>query len=335
MKTRDKADWVLIYNEYLAGATVSDLRDKYGLHRQTIYSGFLRNGLPRSIGFVNKNADLDYFKQLRTPTEAYAFGLWLTDGCATPHTWSIKLQRQDEAVLAAIAEDFYKTAHPLLYEGNACRFNGYANPVAARLRGLFRGDKTETLRLITPPCSPDLMPAVIRGIFDGDGCISLDKHSPNSLPVTICSISEAFLVDIQNYLATQGVATRIGVERLVGKPMCIQGRKGVYKHDMYRLFIRGMQNKVAFFELLYNKDTGPRMLRKFNRYSQYYDNIVQLLASKGPALTSCDVHVYHAQHMEGRSIRDIGRELKHCGSGIAAWFRRNKLEVRSRVTRRG
>jgi len=334
MKTRDKADWVAIHKEYLAGATVNDLCNKYGLHKQTIYSGFTRNGLSRSIGFVNKNADLDYFKQLRTPTEAYAFGLWLTDGCTISNGWSIKLHKQDEEVLAVLANDFYKEPHPLIYEGNSCKFTGYATPVASRLKAMFRENKTEQLRLVTPPCSSNLMPAVLRGIFDGDGCISLRSSRPRQRRIDICSISESFLLDIQEYLTSKEIHSIINKEKRIGKRMVIKGRISIGTHDMYRLLILERVSQMKLFQLMYTNDDGPRLLRKYNRYSQHHDNIVQLLASKGPALSTCDVHAYHAQHIEGRSIRDIGRELNHCATVIAKWFRRNKLEVRSRVTRR-
>jgi len=179
------------------------------------------------------------------------------------------------------------------------------------------------------------MPAVIRGIFDGDGCITVNKRRPNNMPVNIYSISEPFLLDIKAYLAAQGVDTFITVDRRKGKPMHINGNGFVANHDMYRLNIAGMLDSARFFELLYTRDDGPKLLRKYNRYKEHYDNIVQLLVLKGPALSVYDVHDFYAQHTAGRSIRDIGCQLNLSSSDIALWFRRNKLEVRSRVTRRG
>ena len=106
----------------------------------------------------------------------------------------------------------------------------------------------------------------------------------------------------------------------------------VCAHDMHRLHFGTHASRVALYPLLYS-NSGPRIKSKYDKFTQYYGNAVQLLASKAPALPD-DPAPYHEQHLKGRSIRDIGRELGHCANTVSNWFAKHDLEVRSRVTRR-
>lgn len=328
--------WRELYANYLAGKTVRQLAKELNSHVQTVYSGFVRHGFDRSVGFINRNADDNYFNGLKTCTEAYAFGLWLTDGSTTPNYWSIKLQSSDAPVLVAIADNFYKSPHNLLVDGNAVVFNGYSTIVATRLRKLFRGRKTDQLQLNLQEIPVEFRAAVLRGIFDGDGTISLRSERPNQRQVSICSISRVFLEQLQSWLATEhGIETSINIEKREGKLLRVPQGYTTCSHDMLRLQFGTHQARVKLFELMYAPlDDGPKIQRKYEMFRQYYDNAVQLLASKKPALPDAIVHAVYEQHLKGRSIRDISRELTTTSNTVVRWFNKHGLEVRSRVTHR-
>ena len=330
---RTKEDWKRIYSRYKAGTSVHSLADELGVHVMTIYSAFVRHGLDRNAERINDKIDESYFKTIRSPTEAYALGLWMADGSANGNSWTIKLAAPDESVLEEISNDFYKEPRRLRREGNACIFSGYSVKVARRLKQMFRGNKTKTLRLDLTQIPKAYWPAVIRGIFDGDGSICSRTGRPNQRQVYICSISKLFLEDIAKVLAQFKISSYILVESRAGKRMRIPGGWTTCSCDMYKLFIGPHDQKVAFYEFLYLNDDGPRIGRKYEMFTQYHGNTVQLLASKSPALPA-DPAPYHEQHLNGRSIRDIGRELRRCGNTVAAWFAKHGLEVRSRVTHR-
>ena len=330
---RTKEDWKRIYARYKAGTSVRKLAIELDVHVMTIYSAFVRHELDRNVGHANDKVNESYFENMQTATEAYAFGLWLTDGSTTKGAWTIKLAKGDEAVLAQISKDFYRTPRPLRYEENACIFLGYSVKVARRLKSRFRGNKTKTLRLDISAIPKALVPAVIRGIFDGDGSISSRKDRPNQRQVYICSISKGFLEDVGCVLGRAGIDSYICKESRAGKRMRIPGGWTTCSCDMYKLFIGTHADRVAFYEYLYNNDDGPRLQRKYDKFTQYHGNAVQLLALKAPALPP-DPAPYHEQHLNGRSIRDIGRELGHCCNTVSLWFKKHGLETRSRVTRR-
>jgi hypothetical protein len=330
---RTEKDWKQVYARYKAGVSVRKLAAELGVHVMTIYSAFARHGLDRNVERVNDKVDESYFETIRTPTEAYALGLWLADGSTTKNAWTIKLAKSDEAILRRISDDFYKTPRPLSYEDNACMFFGYSVKVARRLRSKFRGSKTKNLRLDSTAIPKALMPSVIRGIFDGDGSISYRRDRPNQRQIYICSISESFLKDIGAVLGEAGIASYVCRETRAGKRLRVPGGWTVCSCDMYKLFIGTHASRVAFYEYLYHNSAGPRIERKYDKFTQYHGNAVQLLALKAPALPS-DPAPYHEQHLNGRSIRDIGRELKRCGSTVSRWFMTHGLDIRSRVTRR-
>ena len=336
MKTthRTKEDWKKIYARYKAGTSIRKLAADLGVHVMTVYSAFVRHEFGRNAKRVNDKVNESYFEKIRTPVEAYALGLWLADGSTTKSAWTIKLAKGDEATLKQISDDFYKTPRPLKHEDNACVFSGYSVKVARRLKSKFRGNKTNTLRLDETKIPKAMVPAVVRGVFDGDGSISFRKDRPNQRQVYICSISEDFLKDIGSILGKSGIASYICKENRAGKRLRIPGGWTVCSCDMYKLFIGTHAARVAFYEYLYGSDDGPRLQRKYDRFTQYYGNTVQLLASKAPALPD-DPAPYHEQHLKGRSIRDIGRELGHCANTVSRWFAKHNLEIRSRVTRRG
>jgi intein/homing endonuclease len=223
---------------------------------------------------------LSFFSDIKTATQAYALGLWLTDGYTTRTTWNIKLQKQDDEVLKDISKAFYKKPRDLLYDKNSSCFKGYSIKVAQQLREKIRGDKTKGLRVDFKWVPIELQPALLRGIFDGDGSIALRAERKHQVQIYICSISKEFLCDVQAFLHSHGIENNISTERRNGKSMKVPQGFSTCCNDMHRLHIGPHSEKLKLYELLYLQDNGPRILRKFDRFKQYYDNTVVRLESK-------------------------------------------------------
>lgn len=108
-------------------------------------------------------------------------------------------------------------------------------------------NKSFTVKL--PKLENKYMPSLIRGIFDGDGCISIT--SVNRKILTICSASFEFLKDIELYLLTQDIcSTRISKSR-----------------NLYSLNISvKKENLNKFYELIYkNSKENNRLDRKYEK----------------------------------------------------------------------
>lgn len=93
------------------------------------------------------------------------------------------------------------------------------------------------------------MPDLIRGIFDGDGCVTRTSTSRNM--ITICSASKEFLKDIEIYLNTKKIkCTRIYKNR-----------------NLYNLNISVKKdNLIKFYNLIYkNSKEENRLNRKYEK----------------------------------------------------------------------
>ena len=100
-----------------------------------------------------------------------------------------------------------------------------------------------------PILEDEYMPDLIRGIFDGDGCVSRTSTKRNM--ITICSASNKFLKDIETYLETKGIkCTRISKNR-----------------ELYNLNISVKKdNLLKFYNLIYeNSKKENRLDRKYEK----------------------------------------------------------------------
>jgi len=280
MQKFSKEFWIERYQEYLSGKTVRSIAKENGTHVQSVYSAFIRAGLNRTVGHINTQVDLNFFSDIKTPVQAYALGLWLTDGYSNRARWSIKLQRQDEKVLKDISAAFYKEPKSLTYDGNSARFDGYSSAVTAQLQKKVRQNKTKKLRVDFNWVPVEFQPALLRGIFDGDGCIAVRSERKHQVQVSICSISKQFLLDVQSFLSLRGIDSSISTEHRKGKLMRVPQGFSSGCHDMHRLHVGPHSEKLKLFNLLYLQDFGPRLSRKFERFKQYHDNTVVRLESK-------------------------------------------------------
>lgn len=112
----------------------------------------------------------------------------------------------------------------------------------------------------------DLIRHFIRGYFDGDGTIYVDR---TFLIYNICSINKKFLIQIQDILSKNGIYSSINKEVRKGKKMFVVDHYCEDCKNMYRLFIRRKSELIKFHEFLYNEST-IFMERKYNKYR---DNI--------------------------------------------------------------
>lgn len=111
-------------------------------------------------------------------------------------------------------------------------------------------NKSFVIRL--PQLEEKLMPSLIRGIFDGDGCLSITTNNRKLL--SICSASQLFLKDIYEYLLSKGIkCTGISKSR-----------------NLYSLNISSKRNNfIKFYNFLYeDSNYTNRLNRKYEKYTK-------------------------------------------------------------------
>lgn len=98
----------------------------------------------------------------------------------------------------------------------------------------------------------------IRGVFDGDGCISIRK---TGLPIVLFySSSIKFITQINNFLISEGFLTtvKLGDNRS--------------KNPFYNITISKIENIYKFFQLLYKNNPNYFMKRKYEKFKKYFDD---------------------------------------------------------------
>lgn len=189
-----------------------------------------------------------------TRDSAYWLGIMLTDGyISNSNKFELSLKDKEHIEKFKI---FLKSKHLIqekitIVNNSTCinyRLSICDNQIVDDLKNLnCVNNKSFIVRL--PILEDKYMSDLIRGIFDGDGCIS--RTSTNRNIITICSASKKFLEDIETYLSTKEIkCTRIYKSR-----------------DLYNLNISVKKDNLnKFYNLIYkNSKKENRLNRKYEK----------------------------------------------------------------------
>lgn len=189
-----------------------------------------------------------------TRDSAYWLGIMLTDGYINK-TNGFELTLKDKEHIEKF-KTFLKSKHIIqerktIINGNECinyRISIKDAQIVSDLQKLnCINNKSFSLQL--PKLEDKYMPDLIRGIFDGDGCITRTSTKRNM--ITICSASNIFLEDIRKYFEKNDIkCTRIFKNR-----------------QLYNLNISvKTDNFIKFYNLLYKDSKNKNRLdRKYKK----------------------------------------------------------------------
>ena len=161
--------------------------------------------------YFNQNA----FENIDNEAAAYYLGLLITDGCVLEpniehnhpnYKMQIELQSKDEYILEQL-KSWLQLTSPHLYRSNREK-NGtisetstlgwYSTKMANDLAkyGVVPR-KTSTVYL--PLLKEDMMPHLLRGLIDGDGCISINSKT-NKLMISFCG-NERCVTEVRDFIS--------------------------------------------------------------------------------------------------------------------------------------
>lgn len=137
------------------------------------------------------------FKEINSEFKAYFLGFGLADGCVSKYSFYLSLKSDDEEILLKLKEG-------LGYTGPLC-YKETQNQICL---AIHRKDFVEDLQrwglvqrktfILEYPKIPDsLNKHLIRGFFDGDGCVYLNKQKKDSKAFLTCA-SLKFLENIKS-----------------------------------------------------------------------------------------------------------------------------------------
>ena len=117
-----------------------------------------------------------------------------------------------------------------------------------------------------PNIPKNLIRHFIRGYFDGDGTIFMDRKYYKS---NICSICKNFLKELQDILTENNIESRINVEKRSNKIIKTPQGKSTNCKDMYRLYVSKQTEIIKFKDFMYRNST-IYLQRKYNKFPETF-----------------------------------------------------------------
>ena len=277
-------DYNFLREKYLV-LSYKEIGEKLGKTKSAVQNKLRVLGLSRPDKY---SYNQDFFENILSEEQAYWLGFFYADGYIThsDRNWecSIELQVGDLGHLKKLNKSVCGNVQPSIkrkkrnyidkeYDVAFIRF--YSKKMFNDLKehGCVerKSDKIQMPNLIK-----ELIWHFLRGFFDGDGCLVLNK-SRNALKCDFCSSSIVMLNQIKEFLYSEGIYSYINLQ---------QENRGVFKSTMpnYRLYISGLENSLIFCQKLYD-NANIYLDRKFDKYHRIvrdYNIIERIEAHRGP-----------------------------------------------------
>lgn len=244
-----------LVKEYQEGVPVKELMAKYGYKNKKSITDKVKKHFPENYQNIVKDARDNRrgyaysLAELASPFDAYLVGLLLTDGYVLSDRDGLGLEMADEDVIKFVADTIGTTYASYAHEGRK---------TLHRVLITIPGISTEAARFgIIPRKSnivPEpqlnekerrLLPFIIRGIIDGDGCVS--KTSYGGAQFYIVTKSEVFANWIKKVLENNFFMDDITIRK--------------NKEGLYRIETANQYNILKLIALVYNRPFG--MNRKY------------------------------------------------------------------------
>lgn len=187
---------------YLSGSSISHISSKHKCARDTVRKLLVNNGIairsnPKQ--YCNRKHSLDeyFFEKIDSPIKAYIIGLILADGSlisgknkGRSHSITIELQKRDCYILKNINK-YMNHTRPLSYRKRkeTWQETGQAKIVSDKIFDdlvSFGLKPNKSFDCPFPAIHNSFKYALVRGIFDGDGCIHKESNKCGSVQI-ICS----------------------------------------------------------------------------------------------------------------------------------------------------
>lgn len=213
----------------------------------------------------------NYFDAIDTPNKAYSLGVLMADGSISRnHQVSISQKVENADLLNYLCDEFgfigYYNLNPKRVKGGS-KYYPRLSFVNKRLsKSLQRvgmiPSKTHKCRL--PKLSKELMPYLVLGWFDGDGCIHISKQKSGSGFHTVFQISgtRKSMIDMYHYLNDLGIRVKYRHHDKNGKCYIVYAYAKETIKKIYDLFYSAYEtNKIG---MVRKKEIFEDILNTFN-----------------------------------------------------------------------
>lgn len=256
-KKLSKEQELQLVEEYKQGTPVIELMSKYGFKTKKSIIDKVKKYYGENYKEIIKQAQDNRkgytysLKEITSPFDAYLIGLIMTDGYVLSDRDGLGLDMTDEDVIKFVASTIGTNYKTYIEEGRKNRYRVLINVQGISKEVERFGIVPRKSKIIEKPKLLDkerqYLPYIIRGIIDGDGCVS--KTSYGGAQFYICSMSEQFIDWIIEVLEKDFFMTDIHKRQNV-------------ETGMWRVETSNQYNILKLIALVYNKPFG--MNRKYN-----------------------------------------------------------------------
>lgn len=256
-KKLSKEQELQLVEEYKQGTPVIELMAKYGFKTKKSITDKVKKYYGENYKEIIKQAQDNRkgytysLKEITSPFDAYLIGLIMTDGYVLSDRDGLGLDMTDEDVIKFVASTIGTNYKTYIEEGRKNRYRVLINVQGISKEVERFGIVPRKSKIIEKPKLLDkerqYLPYIIRGIIDGDGCVS--KTSYGGAQFYICSMSEQFIDWIIEVLEKDFFMTDIHKKQNV--------ETGIWRAETSNQY-----NILKLIALVYNKPFG--MNRKYN-----------------------------------------------------------------------
>lgn len=255
-KKLSKEQEIQLVEEYKQGTPVIELINKYGYKTKKSIMDKVKKYYPENYEEIIKEAQdnrrgyIYSLEKLTSPFDAYLIGLLLTDGYVLSDRDGLGLDMTDEDVINFVSKTIgtnYKS------------YNDGIHKIRYRVLITIPGISKQVERFGIIPNKSNILPTpkllneekqflpyIIRGIIDGDGCVS--KTSYGGAQFYICTMSKDFAIWIAEVLKNNFFMDDIAIR--------------TSENGLYRIETANQYNILKLIAIVYNKPFG--MNRKYN-----------------------------------------------------------------------
>jgi len=215
-----KSEWVS-YMDWMGYKKMSYKRDKYSINE-------------------------DFF-EIWTHDMAYILGFWWADGCIYESLFSITQSNKDKYLLELIAKTMGFDGPIKETRSKYCHLNIYCRNLVESIKKIG-GTERKSLTCEMPNVPEEFLPDFIRGLWDGDGNVSISR---NSIESSLTSGSEKF---------SYGLLLKLK-ENING----FRGNVRSLKEKYYRVRV-AKNSSILLREYMYNTPSNLFLIRKKNKF---------------------------------------------------------------------
>ena len=252
--------------------TMKQVEDKYELSHPTITK--ILKDVPKytKAKLNNPNMKERFFQEINEEAKAYFLGLLISDGnvfkdnTGRQASISITLDLKDEYMLEKFKEVLQANTS-VGHDGRGCGQIAVRSNIMAEDLAKYGVVPRKSYNTYLPLISKEMMPHLIRGIFDGDGSImgkpnpSNDEHNRFLHSISFCGTHQ-LMEDISNY-----ILENLGIKTSVYD----------YKdRNLSELKIQNIDNIAKFGYWIYRNSTIFLNRKKdiFNDFLKHYNDIL-------------------------------------------------------------